>query len=433
MSAMQHNNDDMDKLFREAAENYPLNTNSSNWDAVASRLDKDERKPAGYFQFANGYRKYILLALIIIIPMATWLMMKDNDAATTKPANATSTEKIQQPTIATEQATTENKTSNEIAVRPNADVPATVNAVASVPSQNKRSPVSFSDLISAKTKTVNTNQQKEELTSQLSTQSTIASVVPVTKENTSTGNNIKTEEQPINNITENKIAEKAVTAGTKAETTNATPAESKTEKKPAVTEKQKRFSLTLLGGVDLSNVKMQRPSKVGTTIGVLAGYSITKHFSVETGVLLSTKKYYTAAKYFNTAKMYNPAYVKWKTIEGECKMTEIPIYVRYNFTAKKKDQWFASTGVSSYLMNKEDYDYTYDFYNQPRKGSVSYKKSGNYWNSVLQVSGGVERKIGKQSSIRIEPYLRVPLKVVGYGDLPIASGGLNVGFRKNLF
>jgi hypothetical protein len=84
-------------------------------------------------------------------------------------------------------------------------------------------------------------------------------------------------------------------------------------------------------------------------------------------------------------------------------------------------------------MNKEDYDYTYDFYNQSRKGSVSYTKSGNYWNSVLQVSGGVERKIGKQSSIRIEPYLRVPLKVVGYGDLPIASGGLNVGFRKNLF
>ena len=35
---MQYVNDDMDELFRRAAENYPLNTNSADWNEVQKKL-----------------------------------------------------------------------------------------------------------------------------------------------------------------------------------------------------------------------------------------------------------------------------------------------------------------------------------------------------------------------------------------------------------
>src|SRR5476651_2729363 len=43
---MQELNDDMDDLFRRAAENYPLQTNSSDWDKVLSALLAAETTPA---------------------------------------------------------------------------------------------------------------------------------------------------------------------------------------------------------------------------------------------------------------------------------------------------------------------------------------------------------------------------------------------------
>jgi hypothetical protein len=70
---MQYLNDDnMDELFRRAADNYPLNTDSGNWDKVNaamqtenadSNVDKNSAKK-------NSYRKYFWL--LLLLPMA-WI------------------------------------------------------------------------------------------------------------------------------------------------------------------------------------------------------------------------------------------------------------------------------------------------------------------------------------------------------------------------
>lgn len=38
---MQYVDDDMDNLFRRAAESYPLNTDAANWDKFKALMDKD--------------------------------------------------------------------------------------------------------------------------------------------------------------------------------------------------------------------------------------------------------------------------------------------------------------------------------------------------------------------------------------------------------
>ena len=66
---MQQVNENMEDLFRKAAENYPLNTDTANWDEIAARLNtlqpslpvtrkKDERKIS---RERTGVGKTILL------------------------------------------------------------------------------------------------------------------------------------------------------------------------------------------------------------------------------------------------------------------------------------------------------------------------------------------------------------------------------------
>jgi len=59
---MQYVNDDMDDLFRRAAENYPLDTKSADWSKIAAELEKKHdaiKKPD------SNNRKYLWLLLLL--------------------------------------------------------------------------------------------------------------------------------------------------------------------------------------------------------------------------------------------------------------------------------------------------------------------------------------------------------------------------------
>ena len=56
---MQFVNDDMDELFRQAAKDYPLKTDSEDWNAVSNKM-QDESNNSG--EKSNG-GKYLFLRL----------------------------------------------------------------------------------------------------------------------------------------------------------------------------------------------------------------------------------------------------------------------------------------------------------------------------------------------------------------------------------
>jgi len=61
---MQYVNDDMDELFRRAAKDYPLDTNSSDWNKVAAALVDSEGAPAPV------KKKRSFLGLLMLIPLS---------------------------------------------------------------------------------------------------------------------------------------------------------------------------------------------------------------------------------------------------------------------------------------------------------------------------------------------------------------------------
>ncbi len=184
----------------------------------------------------------------------------------------------------------------------------------------------------------------------------------------------------------------------------------------------------LVAGPDFSTIKFQTMKSTGYSFGIVAGYRLNRHFSIETGLSWDRKKYYSSGEYFDKSKTKIPPAVKVTWVDGYCEMFEIPLTARYDFSIGKKGQWFAAAGLTSYLMKNENYLYGTSYNNVIGSRYADYKNSGNNFFSVAQFSMGYEYNVGRRNVIRVEPYFKAPLNGVGIGSLPISSVGMTFGF-----
>jgi hypothetical protein len=120
-------------------------------------------------------------------------------------------------------------------------------------------------------------------------------------------------------------------------------------------------------------------------------------------------------------------------------MFDIPLNIRYDFAVKgryKGDfryRWFISTGVTTYYKMREKYK---DNYDNPHDPAIKYRdwktESGSFKFSQVNVSFGAERKIIDKLSLQVEPYVKVPLKGVGFYNLNLISVGSFISIRYKL-
>jgi len=213
------------------------------------------------------------------------------------------------------------------------------------------------------------------------------------------------------------------------------PAENKTtasKNNPSSKENHKssskfadQFALTFSTGADISYIELKNTGKLKSFYGAGFSYSLGNHLKLGSGFYVS-KKVYTALPY--QYKFPNGVvYPNLTEINADCNVYEIPVSVYYNFNAAKKHNWFAGTGLSSYLMKKEGYNY---LYKTPGGQSYSYTRTINNENkhylSVLTLSAGYQYKLNNRFSLMAEPYLKLPLGGVGAGKVKLNSTGVMV-------
>jgi hypothetical protein len=182
-----------------------------------------------------------------------------------------------------------------------------------------------------------------------------------------------------------------------------------------------RFAIKLAVAPDYTTVESATPEGLGINYGVLFEYRITKHWSVATGGIWS-KKIYSA--YDVEYSGYNADWV-----DGDCRMWDIPINVYYNFSSSKPFSFYASLGLSSYIMNEENYVYyietPYGTYDYPKQ----IKGENNEWFKTLNVSMGMQFRMSQQFSLQFEPTLKAPLAGVGEGEVSLVSLGAFFNLR----
>lgn len=208
---------------------------------------------------------------------------------------------------------------------------------------------------------------------------------------------------------------------------------------PAVPKKEdvssffhKGLSTRIMVGPDLSYISRDQMMKNPTlALSIMLEYRFSKRLSLQGGVVRSIKLYNATGEQYQWPEAWSSQKARPTEIWANCKVLDIPLNLRYDFSQRSKSRWFITSGISSYVMLNEKYDYTYPPHSYPKwknwEGST-----GNYWFGVLNVSMGFERQIGRNLSIQAEPYFKLPLAEVGMGKIKLNTSGLFISARYHL-
>ena len=193
-----------------------------------------------------------------------------------------------------------------------------------------------------------------------------------------------------------------------------------------------RLALSMAFTTDLNSVSSFGNSKAGLSGGFGISYRITKGISAGTGIYYSQKKYtsdrnsyYTKEKPFSSWASYS------RRIDADCKVIDIPLNMSVLLNKTKKTGIIASAGLSSYIMLSEKYNFIYTptlLYPSPGR-EYTINNANKHIMSIVNLSVGIEKPVGKQSSIVIQPYAKLPLSGIGQGETELKSFG--VGFQLN--
>ncbi len=192
-----------------------------------------------------------------------------------------------------------------------------------------------------------------------------------------------------------------------------------------------RIGLRVVAAPDLTTVGFRDFTKPSTSAGLLLEYAISDRWLISAGGMYTRKLYAARGSDYKPVGSYwtNRQGIYLNTVAADCRIIDIPLNVRYNAIQRTKGNWFASAGLSSYLMKNEDYDYEYYENNQLKNRSWNVRNSDNHLFAIGNLSGGYERNVNRRFSWQIEPFVKVPLGGVGFGRVRLISSGVFFSVR----
>ena len=467
---MRLSDKDLDRLSREAADQYDVEQNTSGWDKLEQKLDK--HLPAKVKKERRRFLFFIWMLALLTGGGLVWMLTGDhtrrdislkegspeiNHVRSESDASDQSLEKSKsrklsenkepkkvddqksvqkQETLTTEKqkATTPQNTlaqsdaSNKPVVNPGFDEATTRNGKPVQKSRNK--PVKDRALTETATPPASIQPSDRKKNSVVNDKVPVAvsgansasNEVPGTKENAA-----PTTAQNQSLDTTNETVTESLKPGADSSVTV-----KKASRPPGKSGFEKGLVVGVLGAPDMSNVKFTNTDKAGYNVGIQLDYRFSGRWSASTGIIYTKKNYTSQGEDFNPPKGSWIDNINLDLVEGSCTMFDIPLNIRYDLTQGNKHRYFLTTGLSTYLMKEEEYHYYYQYTNgSPGYRSRTYASDEHHWLSILNISAGFEKKVGKRLSIQGEPYLKIPLSGVGYGNLKLNSYGIYFSIRYN--
>jgi hypothetical protein len=193
-----------------------------------------------------------------------------------------------------------------------------------------------------------------------------------------------------------------------------------------------RISLSMAFTTDMNTVNGIGNSKAGLSGGLGINYRIAKGISAGTGIYYSQKKYSSDRNsYFTSLKPFSTWVSYSRRIDADCRVIDIPLNMNVSLIKTPKASIIATAGLSSYIMLSENYNFIYTptilFPYTGRDYTI--KNQNQHILSVVNLSVGVEKPIGNQTSMVIQPYAKLPISGIGQGATELKSFG--IGFQLN--
>jgi hypothetical protein len=209
------------------------------------------------------------------------------------------------------------------------------------------------------------------------------------------------------------------------------PTDTTTEQKRPAARPPYRVVVGLLGAPSFSAVRTPQTAQLGGDYGLTLEYLLTPRLRVRAGLISSQKNYRAASTDYDA-----PAAWQWFAgdymLDANCRITEIPLDLRYDVLRRPTYALFTSVGVNSLLMRNERYSYDWTMNGQTFTKSAQVINGSNHFLGVLNLSVGVERPIGGRWSAQVEPFWQIPLGGVGAGHVRLSSAGASFSLKFGL-
>jgi hypothetical protein len=188
------------------------------------------------------------------------------------------------------------------------------------------------------------------------------------------------------------------------------------------------LALSFVASPDVNSVK-GFSQKVGTNAGILLTVGVTRKWSISTGAIYADKPYlatfanYTTAYRFNT----NP-----ESVSASCTVLDIPINVGYQVYNKGANKFSLGTGLSSYFMLRENYTFNYAAGNIDGPATYNLRNQNQHIMGILNLNVTYQREVSSKFGVAVQPYYKIPLTGIGYGQVNLKSAGVAVGVTWNI-
>ncbi|WP_423129555.1 hypothetical protein [Gaoshiqia sp. Z1-71] len=190
-------------------------------------------------------------------------------------------------------------------------------------------------------------------------------------------------------------------------------------------QKHRLLALSLLVAPAYNGVDNLNDGQVGSDFGLLLTLGLTERWSVSTGALYAKKLYETA---FSSS--YNPgdgpSGHEPRSVDADCRVLDIPLNLNYTVINRAKTTVSLGTGISSYVMLREDYRFNYAYRNGAELEDLRLVNENQHWLSIINLQANYERRLNSKLSISFQPYLKIPLNDIGYARVRLQSLGTAV-------
>lgn len=178
------------------------------------------------------------------------------------------------------------------------------------------------------------------------------------------------------------------------------------------------WTIKLSYSPDFSSIGYFKPDKPGGNLGLLTEFHITRRLAVSSGAIYSKKIYFT-----EETSGYGYGSRPESRLDADCRVVDIPVNISYYFQEVNKHRWYISGGASSYIMLKENYDYSVWTTSGKETSSEEFTNRNNHWFSILNLSFGYEKRLNNYLFLQVEPFLKAPMAGVGEGKVDLVSTG----------
>ncbi|OCX51503.1 hypothetical protein BEL04_15880 [Mucilaginibacter sp. PPCGB 2223] len=197
-----------------------------------------------------------------------------------------------------------------------------------------------------------------------------------------------------------------------------------------------RFALAVMAAPDLNGVNSFSNERTGIDLAIQFSLKLTSKLSISTGASYAIKPYQTSIRNYRTnspgwSSALWTSNAKPNTVNADCYVLDIPLNINYQVYNRGNSSFTVGTGLSSYLMLKEDYRFDFP---DPAKSAVDLdiNNQNRHILGVWDLDINYRHRLNNKLGLLVQPYLKLPITRIGFGQVDLQSAGVAVGFDWNV-